>query len=139
MPHLVRWTVEFGSKGLKTIAVYDGPRCTIGRVSAHRKTEKIEYPILFDCGGRMWKELGLRGYPTAFVVGRDGKVVWQGMLSGDRTRKTVRDLIDRLTRRKPARREPESREHESGKATSRKTTRRKGMPRKETPTVRRAV
>ena len=45
--------------------MYDGRRSKIERVQKHMKQKKIDYPILFDCGGRMWKELGLRGYPTA--------------------------------------------------------------------------
>ena len=57
------------------------------------KKQKIDYPILFDSGGRMWKELGLRGYPTAFLIGRDGKVVWEGFLHGTSNRKRVQSLI----------------------------------------------
>ncbi len=65
------------------------------------KQKKIDYPILFDCGGRMFKELGLRGYPTAILIGRDGKVIWEDVLSGAKARKTVQELIDRRASRKP--------------------------------------
>jgi len=70
-------------------------------VQRHIKERKIDYPLLFDCGGRMWKELGLRAYPTAFLIGRDGKADWEGTLSTKKARQSVKKRIEKLTRPKP--------------------------------------
>ena len=65
----------------------------------HVEKQKITYPILFDCGGRMMKTLGLRGYPTAFLVGRDGKVVWEGILP--KSPESMESRLAELMRPKP--------------------------------------
>ena len=89
--------------------MYDGRHVGLGTLRSHIKQEKIDYPVLHDAGGRVAQEVGVRGYPTAFFAGSDGKVTWVGSLSGTSTRQTVEALIKREMRK-------------SGKATDRTDT-----------------
>lgn len=74
--------------------MYDGRSSKIANVRGHMKNQKMGYPVLFDCGGRMWKELGLRGYPMAFLIGSDGKVFWEGIL-GKSAHPMVQTMIEK--------------------------------------------
>lgn len=99
-PHLVRWNKQYAKNGLKIVAVSDGRRSRVGNVKTQMKEDEVDYPVLFDCGGRMPKELGVRKYPMAFLVGRDGKVAWEGVLGGKKRWKELPKLLERELRRK---------------------------------------
>lgn len=98
-PHLVRWDEELG-KRLEIIAVYDGVKSSVGLVRGEIKKEKIKYPILFDCGARMRKILGVRGYPRVYLVGTDGRVAWEGSFSKG-LRKRIDGLLEKAGKDEP--------------------------------------
>ena len=47
-------------------------------VASHVQERKISYPVLHDPASVNAKAYGVGGSPHAFVIGRDGKVVWEG-------------------------------------------------------------
>ncbi|MEE9394044.1 MAG: hypothetical protein V3W41_16205 [Planctomycetota bacterium] len=73
--------------------MYDGQGVGLGLLRRHLEREKINYPVFHDASGRVRTELEVRFYPVAFLVGSDGKVVWEGALSGGKVRKKVEALI----------------------------------------------
>ncbi len=66
---------EYKSKGLSIVGVTsESKKATEPWIE---KT-KASYPYAYDKGGKMSKELGVRGIPAAFLVNPRGKVVWKG-------------------------------------------------------------
>ena len=77
-PHLVKWDKTLRNKGLTVIDINHGNNDTKKALAAYVKKNKKEYPTLWDKDGRVCKEFGIKGYPAAFLIGADGKVVWEG-------------------------------------------------------------
>jgi len=38
----------------------------------------MDYNVAFDKEGKLGEKFGITGIPHAFVVGKDGKIVWEG-------------------------------------------------------------
>jgi thiol-disulfide isomerase/thioredoxin len=72
MPSLDRLRARLGEKGLEVLAVNVGEAPE--RVARFTREVPVTFPIVFDREGasaRAWK---VRGYPTSFVVGPDGRI-----------------------------------------------------------------
>ncbi len=77
-PHLVRWHEQYAKKGLVIIDVDNGARDSLEKVKGHVEEAKIPHVVLHDVDGQNCKTYGIRGFPSAFLIDVDGKVVWQG-------------------------------------------------------------
>jgi len=77
-PHLVKWDKTLRKKGLTIIDVNSGRGDTKKDLAAYVKKNKKKYPTLWDRDGAVCKKFGIKGYPAAFLIGADGKVVWEG-------------------------------------------------------------
>lgn len=75
IPHLNELNKKFQGKGLVIIGVTDEDKATIEKF---RKETPMEYNVALDKDGKLGKQLGVTGIPHAFVVGKDGKIVWEG-------------------------------------------------------------
>src|SRR5262245_48293843 len=78
-PHLVRWERAYGGQGLTILYVADGRRVTPERVLEVMRADGAGFPLIHDPKGATNDAYGIRVYPTAYVVGRDGRVVWEGV------------------------------------------------------------
>jgi hypothetical protein len=38
----------------------------------------MDYPVATDTAGRLGEKLGVESIPTAFLVDKSGKIVWEG-------------------------------------------------------------
>src|SRR4051812_5168653 len=77
-PHLVKWQQRFGPDGLVVIEVDDGTTDTLVQVQAWATKATIPYPVLYDANGAMTKLYGISGFPSSYLISRDGVVVWEG-------------------------------------------------------------
>ncbi len=77
-PHLVRWHKEYAKKGLVIIDVNDGSTDSFKEVKTHAAKDGVKFPILWDKGRKNVNTYGVRGMPSAFLIGVDGKVIWEG-------------------------------------------------------------
>ena len=77
-PHLVKWDKSYREQGLTIIDVNNGSIDTYAALSKYVKKQGKDYPTLWDKGGKVCKSFAVRGYPAAFLVGVDGKVIWEG-------------------------------------------------------------
>jgi len=75
IPHLNEVNKKFKEKGLVIIGVSDEDKKT---VEEFRKTVPMEYNVALDKTGKLGEKFGITGIPHAFVVGKDGKIAWQG-------------------------------------------------------------
>jgi hypothetical protein len=78
-PHLVRWDPAYRDQGLTILYVAEGRRVTPERVLEVMRADGGRFPVVHDASGATSDTYRVRAYPTAYVVGRDGVVVWEGI------------------------------------------------------------
>lgn len=75
IPHMNELQTKYGDKGLRILSITDDDQRTVEEFQKHAKSP-IEYPI--GTGSELGNKYGVGGIPHAFLVGRDGKLVWEG-------------------------------------------------------------
>src|SRR5262245_37579861 len=76
-PHLVRWQQAYPD--LVILYVADGRRVTPERVLEVMKADGAKFPVAYDPSGATNERFAVKAYPTAYLVGRDGLVSWEGI------------------------------------------------------------
>ena len=74
IPHLNEINKKFKDKGLVVIGITDEKQDIVEKF---QKTLPMEYSVAVG-GAAIEKKFGINGIPHAFVVGKDGKIVWEG-------------------------------------------------------------
>jgi hypothetical protein len=77
-PHLERWDKDWRDRGLRVVEVELGPATPLDALTAHHREKGTTFPVVHDGDGVLAKRFEVKGYPTAFLVGRTGRVVWHG-------------------------------------------------------------
>lgn len=77
-PHLVKWDKELRRKGLRIIDINNGAIDTKSAVAENVKKKNKKYPTIWDKGQELCTRYGVSGYPAAFLIGVEGKVIWEG-------------------------------------------------------------
>ena len=75
VPHLNKLQEQYKDKGLVIVGVTDDEP---GKVEAFYKEMKMAYRVALDKNSETMKRYGIEGIPQAFLVGRDGTIVWAG-------------------------------------------------------------
>ena len=78
-PHLVRWDSDYRDKGLTILYVADGRRVTPDALAGVMRADGASFPLLHDAAASLTQTYQIRAYPTAYVIGSDGRVVWEGI------------------------------------------------------------
>ena len=76
MPHLASLVEEYSKKGLSVVAFTDEKRETVLKFMAQLNDAPAGYTIGYGGGAQAYPTAD--GIPQSFLVGADGKVVWQG-------------------------------------------------------------
>jgi hypothetical protein len=76
---LVQWERTYGPQGLTIVYVANGRKVTPDRVLEVMRADGATFPVVHDPAATTTEAYGVRAFPTAYVVGRDGNVVWQGI------------------------------------------------------------
>ncbi len=77
-PHLVKWHEKYSPQGLTIVEVDNGIMDVFDDLQQHLVEEGITFPVLHDEGGMVCDRFGVAAYPTAYLVGRDGRILWEG-------------------------------------------------------------
>ncbi len=81
IPHLTELHHEFKDKGVTIVGVSDEAPETV-KPFVTEMGEKMDYTVAIDRDGQVSKNymeaFGVRGIPHAFIVGKDGNIVWHG-------------------------------------------------------------
>ena len=91
-PCLVDWDKAYGEEGLIIIEVYNGlpdkqfSQQPLVDIQEHLKRQKDTCPVLYDEDGATCDRYGVKGYPSGYLIGRDGRVVWEGLPYWHQTR-----------------------------------------------------
>jgi hypothetical protein len=73
IPHLNKLHDEYASKGLTILSFTDQSRQGIENF---RKKTPIKY--ILGTGSELASDYGVSGIPHAFLIGKDGKLLWEG-------------------------------------------------------------
>jgi hypothetical protein len=76
--HLVRWEEQYGKQGLTIVEVSGGELSTLETSRKYFGTQELNHPVLWDKGNQNHKNYGITSWPTAYLIGADGKVFWEG-------------------------------------------------------------
>lgn len=74
IPHLNEIYETYGSKGLQVLGITDEPKQTI---RAFVKKIPIDYPVA-TAPEELATKFGVEGIPHAFLVNKEGVIVWEG-------------------------------------------------------------
>ena len=77
-PNLVRWHKDFTEKGLVVIDVSDGALDEYDTLKKDVEEKGEKFPVLWDKDATICLAYGIQAYPQAYLVGVDGKVIWEG-------------------------------------------------------------
>ncbi|MBI5837992.1 MAG: TlpA family protein disulfide reductase [Candidatus Eisenbacteria bacterium] len=93
IPHLVTLYDRYKDKGLVVLGVADDPN-DHSRVAPFVTKNQIPYPVAYSVEGTADSFGGLVGYPTVFVINRDGQVV--GKFIGYTDESTLEAAVQKL-------------------------------------------
>jgi peroxiredoxin len=77
-PNLVRWHKDYAEKGLVVIDIDDGSADTMDALKKNVEKGEVKFPVLWDKEGKNCEKYGIKAFPSAYLVGVDGKVLWEG-------------------------------------------------------------
>ncbi len=75
IPHLNGFYKKYKDKGLMIVGVTDEDAATVNKFT---QKVPIEYFAATDKGGNLSKQFNINGIPHAFLVNKEGKIVWEG-------------------------------------------------------------
>jgi len=83
IPHLTEIQRQFKDRGVTIIGISDETADIVKPFVAQMdEQKKMEYTVAIDPGGQVYKgymeAFGVGGIPHAFIVGRDGNLLWHG-------------------------------------------------------------
>jgi peroxiredoxin len=77
-PHLVRWHGSYAEKGLVVVDIDDGSEDSQADLKKDVQDHKLPFPVLWDKEGKNVATYKVEGFPAAYLIGVDGKVIWEG-------------------------------------------------------------
>ncbi len=78
-PHLVRWEHDYADRGLTVLYVAQADRTTPDALRQTMAASGATFPVVLDVSGATTRSYDVRAFPTGYVIGRDGTVVWEGI------------------------------------------------------------
>jgi thiol-disulfide isomerase/thioredoxin len=77
-PYLQQWQQMFGAQGFTVVYVNNG--LMAGEEAARKAiaAESLAFPYFHDAKGETLRQFGIRSFPTAYLLDRQGKVQWEG-------------------------------------------------------------
>ena len=95
IPHLTEMQTKFKDKGVVFVGISDEPVATV-KPFVEKMAEKMAYTVACDTDRKTsqgyMEAFGQGGIPTAFVVGKNGQVIWLGHPMAD-LEKTLEQII----------------------------------------------
>jgi cytochrome c biogenesis protein CcmG, thiol:disulfide interchange protein DsbE len=77
LPELQALQREHGPQGFTVVGVSVDKPQALGQVRTLVKQLGLDYPMIFDPGGEAVLAFDVSGYPTSFVLDRNGRVRWR--------------------------------------------------------------
>jgi thiol-disulfide isomerase/thioredoxin len=81
IPHLTELQRQFKDQGVTIIGI-SNETADIVKPFVEEMGEKMDYVVAVDSGRQAWNDymdaFGVRGIPHAFIIGKDGRLIWRG-------------------------------------------------------------
>jgi peroxiredoxin len=77
LPELARMHEQLGDKGFTVIALSTDTRNKLGAVRTMVVHHKLPFPVWVDFESKSQVAFKLRGYPTSFLIDRQGNIRWK--------------------------------------------------------------
>lgn len=77
-PYLKQWHEMYGPQGLSVVYVNNGRMATEADATKAIREQGLRFAYLHDAEGSSLHAFSVRAFPTAYVIDRSGKVVWEG-------------------------------------------------------------
>jgi peroxiredoxin len=90
MPKLKKLAKKYAEKGLVVVAPSLDAEASVKKF---KKRHKIEELILLSNARPAAKAFGVRAFPTMFLVGKDGKILWKGHFENPKLHKTIEGAL----------------------------------------------
>ena len=100
-PYLVKWDETYRRQGLVVLDIDNGAIDSMQAVRGSVQEGRLDFPVAWDEGGKTCRAYGVRGYPHAFLIGADGKVVWDGFPFKEPIEKREEQIRQELTKVTP--------------------------------------
>ena len=75
MAYLDQLNTNFKDAGLQVLAVNANKPNVLKLVRPYIEKRKYKFPVSVDPSAKLAKKLGVLGYPTLFIVGKDGTIL----------------------------------------------------------------
>src|SRR5262245_10736576 len=86
----------YGDQGFTVVAISDeGPTVVEKFVKDNKAT--YTYPIGIDTGGKSKRAFGVGGIPQAYLIGADGRVIWEGHPGQGEYEKALKEELPQTT------------------------------------------
>lgn len=77
LPELQRLHTHFAERGFMVVGVSVDKPAALGRARGLVEELGLTYPNIFDPDGLSVETFDVSGYPTSFLIGRDGRIRWR--------------------------------------------------------------
>lgn len=94
--HLVRWEDEFRSCGLVVVEISGGKFASFDESCDRLAKWDVRHAVLWDKENKNIGNYGINSWPSAYLIGSDGKVFWQGNPAALRGRQDDEDMVRKL-------------------------------------------
>ena len=75
IPHLNEIYSKYKSQGLQIVGITDEDEATVKKF---QKQIPMDYNVAINTPGAIYEQFGITAIPTAFLVNKSGKIVWEG-------------------------------------------------------------
>jgi hypothetical protein len=76
--HLVRWHDKYADRGLAIIEIDGGTFEALAPARESVQRQQVKHLVMWDLDRQNTYRYGVEAWPTAYLIGRDGRVVWEG-------------------------------------------------------------
>jgi len=93
--HLVRWDERYRDAGLVILNVDNGDIDSKQKLERHVEEDGLPYPVAWDEAGETCRRYGVQAFPAAYLLDREGKVVFEGLpnVAVEKLEARIRELL----------------------------------------------
>jgi peroxiredoxin len=103
MPSLERLYQDFSSNPDFAMLTVNTDQCGTPSVEQFVAKNGCDFPVLLDTENVASTAYGVSGLPSTFVIGRDGRIIWNCTGALDWSDPSLRDALKKLLEKKPPR------------------------------------
>lgn len=93
IPKIKKTFSEFEPKGMSFLAINAGVNDSKKKAEHYVKRFEIPYPVVFDEGSKITRQMGVKGVPTVIIVDKKGIIRYRANLAPDDLAKHFEDLM----------------------------------------------